>query len=128
MFARGLYSQASIQLKRSILNYQNGDSRQRALDLMVNSYIATGEEDSVQASLSLIGKLYPSLDFKKHGFSKKEATDRDPRLVRVNRETITERIKTVKAKRTKSKTKREVNRATKNNVTKQKTIVKMLFV
>ena len=39
LFARGLYSQASIQLKRSILNYQNGDSHQRALDLMVNSYI-----------------------------------------------------------------------------------------
>ena len=110
LFARGLYSQASIQLKRSILNYQKGDSHQRALDLMVNSYIATGEEDSVQVSLSLISKLYPSLDFKKHGFSKKETRDRDPRLVKVNRETITERIKTVKAKRTKSKTKRSVKK------------------
>ena len=82
LFARGLYSQASIQPGRSILNYQKGDSHQRALDLMVNSYIATGEEDSVQTSLSLISKLYPSLDFKKHGFSKKETRDRDPKLVK----------------------------------------------
>ena len=110
LFARGLYSQASTQLKKSILDYQKGDHHQRALDLMVNSYTATGEEDSVQFSLNLISKLYPSLDYKKYGFFKENTAKRDPKLVRVNKETITERIKTVKAKRSKSKSKKQIKK------------------
>tara|TARA_A100001037_G_scaffold262202_1_gene251658 strand:- start:298 stop:1140 length:843 start_codon:yes stop_codon:yes gene_type:complete len=110
LFARGLYSQASTQLKKSILGYQKGEHHQRALDLMVNSYIATGEEDSVQFSLDLISKLYPSLDYKKYGFFKENTAKRDPKLVRVNKETITERIKTVKAKRSKSKSKKQIKK------------------
>ena len=110
LFARGLYSQASTQLKKSILDYQKGEHHQRALDLMVNSYTATGEEDSVQFSLNLISKLYPSLDYKKYGFFKENTAKRDPKLVRVNKETITERIKTVKAKRSKSKSKKQIKK------------------
>ena len=110
LFARGLYSQASTQLKKSILGYQKGEHHQRALDLMVNSYTATGEEDSVQFSLDLISKLYPSLDYKKYGFFKENTAKRDPKLVRVNKETITERIKTVKAKRSKSKSKKQIKK------------------
>ena len=37
LFARGLYSQASTQLKKTIYDYPKSDSHQRALDLMVNS-------------------------------------------------------------------------------------------
>ena len=110
LFARGLYSQASTQLKKSILGYQKGEHHQRALDLMVNSYTATGEVDSVQFSLDLISKLYPSLDYKKYGFFKENTAKRDPKLVRVNKETITERIKTVKAKRSKSKLKKQIKK------------------
>ena len=110
LFARGLYSQASTQLKKSILGYQKGEHHQRALDLMVNSYTATGEVDSVQFSLDLISKLYPSLDYKKYGFFKENTAKRDPKLVRVNKETITERIKTVKAKRSKSKSKKQIKK------------------
>ena len=61
-----------------------------------------------QFSLNLISKLYPSLDYKKYGFSKENTAKRDPKLVRVNKETITERIKTVKAKRSKSKSKKQI--------------------
>ena len=42
LFARGLYSQASIQFKKTIINYPRGENHQRALDLMVNSYQASG--------------------------------------------------------------------------------------
>ena len=67
LFARGLYSQASIQFKKTIINYPLGDHHQRALDLMVNSYQASGENDSVRVSLINIKDLYPRLDFNKYG-------------------------------------------------------------
>ena len=60
LFARGLYSQASIHLKRTIFDFPKGDNHQRAMDLMVNSYIATGEEDSAKISLELINRLIHS--------------------------------------------------------------------
>ena len=66
-----------LNSKKSILDYQKGEHHQRALDLMVNSYTATGEEDSVQFSLNLISKLYPSLDYKKYGFFKENTAKRD---------------------------------------------------
>ena len=66
LFARGLYSQASAQLKKTIFDYPKSDFHQRALDLMINSYIATGEKDSARISLALISDLYPKLDYKKY--------------------------------------------------------------
>ena len=42
-FARGLYSQASTQLKKIIYKYVDANDHQRALDLMINSYMATGQ-------------------------------------------------------------------------------------
>ena len=44
-FARGLYSKAGEHLKNTITTYPKLLSTQRAMDLMVNSYVATGEED-----------------------------------------------------------------------------------
>ena len=80
LFARGLYSQASIHLKRTIFDFPKGDNHQRAMDLMVNSYIATGEEDSAKVSLRLINSLYPSLNYNKYGLDYGESNERDPKL------------------------------------------------
>ena len=102
LFARGLYSQASTQLKRAILEFPKADHHQRAMDLMVNSYIATGEQDSAKFSLRLINKLYPSLNYNKYGLLGISGDNRDPKLVRLDLNTISERIKIVKAKRTKT--------------------------
>ena len=66
-FARGLYSQASIQLKKVIYKYVDAKNHQRALDLMINSYMATGQEDSAKVALKMIKQLYPSLIFDKYG-------------------------------------------------------------
>ena len=110
LFARGLYSQASIHLKQTIFDFPKGDNHQRAMDLMVNSYIATGEEDSAKVSLHLINSLYPSLNYNKYGLDYSENNKRDPKLVRLDRNTISERINTVKARRAKSKTKKQVSK------------------
>ncbi|MBD30982.1 MAG: hypothetical protein CMG44_02110 [Candidatus Marinimicrobia bacterium] len=110
LFARGLYSQASIHLKRTIFDFPKGDYHQRAMDLMINSYIATGEEDSAKVSLQLINSLYPSLNYNKYGLNYLESNKRDPKLVRLDRNTISERINIVKARRAKSKTKKQVSK------------------
>ena len=103
LFARGLYSQASAQLKKSILDYPKSDFHQRALDLMINSYIATGEKHSARISLALNSDLYPKLDYKKYNLGVTPTSKKDSRLVRIDKNYVNERIKTVKAKRTKAK-------------------------
>ena len=107
LFARGLYSQASAQLKKSIFDYPKSDFHQRALDLMINSYIATGEKDSAKISLALISDLYPKLDYKKYNLGVTTKSKKDSRLVRIDKNSVNERIKTVKAKRTKAKSKKK---------------------
>lgn len=110
LFARGLYSQASVQLKKSLLEYPKGDHHQRALDLMVNSYIATGEQDSAKISLNLFSNLYPKLNYQKYNLGTLSRPKNDARLVRIDKNLINEKIKTVKAKRVKSKIKKKVYR------------------
>ena len=102
LFARGLYSQASIQFKKTIINYPIGDHHQRALDLMVNSYQASGENDSVRISLINIKNLYPKLDFNKYGVNGLNNDKREAKLVRLDPSIISDRLKSAKAKRKKS--------------------------
>ena len=102
LFARGLYSQASIQFKKTIINYPIGDHHQRALDLMVNSYQASGENDSVRISLINIKDLYPRLDFNKYGVNGLNNDKREAKLVRLDPSIISDRLKSAKAKRKKS--------------------------
>ena len=102
LFARGLYSQASIQFKKTIINYPIGDHHQRALDLMVNSYQASGENDSVRVSLINIKDLYPRLDFNKYGVNGLNNDKREAKLVRLDPSIISDRLKSAKAKRKKS--------------------------
>ena len=103
LFARGLYSQASIQFKKTIINYPIGDHHQRALDLMVNSYQASGENDSLRISLINIKDLYPRLDFNKYGVNGLNNDKREAKLVRLDPSIISDRLKSAKAKRKKIK-------------------------
>jgi len=99
LFARGLYSQASIQFKRTIYKYAEGDHHQRAMDLMVNSYFATGQEDSAKVALKIIKQLYPSLNYDQYGIEGLDKTNRDIRLIRLDSDAITSKIKSRKARR-----------------------------
>ena len=100
-FARGLYSQASTQLKKLIYKYVDSEDHQRALDLMVNSYIATGEEDSAKVALRMIKQLYPSLKFDKYGIDVIDKASKEVKLVRLDSDEITKKIKSRKKKKRK---------------------------
>ena len=95
-FARGLYSQASSQFKKVIYKYIDFKYHQRALDLMVNSFLATGEEDSVKVALRMIKQLYPSLEFDKYGIDGLDKVSREARLVRLDSKEISKKIKSRK--------------------------------
>jgi len=100
-FARGLYTQASTQLKKLIYKYVDSKNHQRALDLMVNSYMATGEEDSAKVALRIIKQLYPSLKFDKYGIDVIDKDSKEVKLVRLDSDEITEKIKSRKKKKRK---------------------------
>ena len=103
LFARGLYSQASNQFKKTIINYPIGDHHQMALDLMVNSYLAIGDDDSLKIALINIKDLYPKLDYNKYGINGLKNEKREAKLVRLNAAIITNRFKEAKDKRQKTK-------------------------
>ena len=100
-FARGLYTQASTQLKKLIYKYVDSKDHQRALDLMVNSYMATGEEDSAKVALRIIKQLYPSLKFDKYGIDVIDKDSKEVKLVRLDSDEITKKIKSRKKKKRK---------------------------
>ena len=100
-FARGLYSQASTQLKKLIYKYVDAKDHQRALDLMINSYMATGEEDSAKVALRMIKQLYPSLKFDKYGIDVIDKDSKEVKLVRLDSDEITKKIKSRKKKKRK---------------------------
>ena len=101
-FARGLYSQSSLQLKRSILSYPKGKFHQRALDLMVNSYNATGEDDSSRVILNYFKNLYPNLNYDKYGLDLSDSP-REARLIKLDPNSISSRIKSIKNARNERK-------------------------
>ena len=103
LFARGLYSQASNQFKKTIINYPIGDHHQMALDLMVNSYLAIGDDDSLKIALINIKDLYPKLDYNKYAINGLNNEKREAKLVRLDANIIANRFKAVKEKRKKTK-------------------------
>lgn len=69
LYARGLYSQASRQLRSIPLRYPSSETVQQAVNLMVKSYYATGEVDSARAYVRLFKKKFPGLDVSSYGFT-----------------------------------------------------------
>ena len=99
LFARGLYSQSSVQFKKTIYKYPNGSHHQRAMDLMVNGYLATGERDSAKVSLKTIKQLYPSLKFDYYGFEGLDNSNREAKLVQLDPNVVSGKIKARKSSR-----------------------------
>ncbi len=63
LFARGLYTQSSRELARVPKKYPRSEHVQRAIDLQINSLLATGERDSVDYYVRLYRSRFPGLDF-----------------------------------------------------------------
>ena len=69
------------------------------MDLMVNSYFATGEEDSAKVALRTMKQLYPSLNYTNYNIEGLNNNPREARLIKLDPIEISSRIKSAKAKR-----------------------------
>ena len=67
LYARGLYSQAGMQLRLIPRKYPRIENMQRVVDMIVSSFLAIGEDDSVNYYMSVYRSMYPNLDFNKFG-------------------------------------------------------------
>ena len=72
--------------------YPKGNYHQRAIDLMVNSYNATGEDDSSKVILAYFKDIYPNLNYEKYGLSI-DNSPREARLIKLDPNTISSRIR-----------------------------------
>ncbi|MFL2983132.1 MAG: SPOR domain-containing protein [Candidatus Neomarinimicrobiota bacterium] len=66
LFARGLYSQAARQLCTVPRKYPRLLNMQGIIDMVVSSFRAIGEEDSVKYYAGIYQSMFPSLDFEKY--------------------------------------------------------------
>ena len=67
LYARGLYSQAGMQLRLIPRKYPRIENMQRVVDMIVSSFLAIGEDDSVRYYLGIYRSMFPNLDFDKFG-------------------------------------------------------------
>ena len=67
LYARGLYSQAGMQLRLIPRKYPRLENMQRVMDMMVSSFLAIGEDDSVKYYIGIYRSMFPNLDFDKFG-------------------------------------------------------------
>ena len=69
-YARGLYSQAGRQLCLIPRKYPRLPNMQAIIDMMVSSFQAIGEEDSVKYYSSLYQSMFPNLDINDFGIKR----------------------------------------------------------
>ena len=93
-YARGLYSQAGRQLCLIPRKYPRLPNMQAIIDMMVSSFQAIGEEDSVKYYSSLYQSMFPNLDINDFGiqsmdpanaeiFEKKRNTQPRPYVIQI---------------------------------------------
>ena len=68
-YAKGLYSQAGAQLSPLPRKYPRLSNMQRVLDMMISSFIAIGQSDSVNYYLSIYQNMFPNLDTDRYGLT-----------------------------------------------------------
>jgi Uncharacterized protein conserved in bacteria len=66
-YAQGLYSQAGMQLRLIPREYPRIENMQSIIDMIVSSFLAIGEGDSVKYYLGIYRGMFPNLDFDKFG-------------------------------------------------------------
>ena len=94
MYSRGLYSQASRQLHSIPVLYPQSNHLQRAIDLMVNSYFATGELDSAAYYLARFKRKYPRLNYEYGipGLDDIAVPSPEVELVKLNQEQVQQKL------------------------------------
>jgi outer membrane protein assembly factor BamD (BamD/ComL family) len=91
LYARGLYSQASEQLRSVPLLYPRSEHAERAMELMVRSYRATGEVDSARHYLRLFKRTIPDIDYQQFGISGLEV-EPEVALVKVDQSRVKQKL------------------------------------
>ena len=71
-YARGLYSQAGRQLCSVPRKYPRLSNMQAIIDMMVSSFQAIGEDDSVKYYTGIYQSMFPNLDTSKYGIASLE--------------------------------------------------------
>tara|TARA_B100000941_G_scaffold111124_1_gene77937 strand:- start:152 stop:931 length:780 start_codon:yes stop_codon:yes gene_type:complete len=71
-YARGLYSQAGRQLCLIPRKYPRLSNMQAIIDMIVSSFQAIGEDDSVKYYTGIYQSMFPNLDFSKYGIERLE--------------------------------------------------------
>ena len=74
-YARGLYSQAGRQLCLIPRKYPRLSNMQAIIDMMVSSFQAIGENDSVKYYTGIYQSMFPSLDISKYGIESLEQSN-----------------------------------------------------
>jgi len=96
LFSRGLYSQASKQFRLVPLVYTTTEHVQRATDLMVNSYTATGQRDSAAYYVRQIRLMHPTLEYDHYGMATLVDPPEEPKLVKLDKEKVSAKINDIK--------------------------------
>ncbi len=99
LFARGLYTQASNQLKSFLFRYPKSKHHQQAMDLMVNAYDATGESDSALIVLKQLKIMYPVLNYEGYGIKGLDSRTREAKLVKLDPKRTSKRLQSIKPKK-----------------------------
>lgn len=104
LYSRGLYSQASRQLHSIPVMYPQSNHLQRAIDLMINSYFATGELDSAAYYLARFKRKYPRLnyDYGIPGLDDIAIPPPEVELVKLNQEQVQQKLQQSKKPVTKT--------------------------
>ncbi len=92
LFSRGLYTQASKQFRLVPLVYTTTEHVQRATDLMVNSYMATGQRDSAAYYVRQIRSLHPTLEYDHYGMDTLVDPPGEVKLVKLDEEKVSAKI------------------------------------
>jgi cell division septation protein DedD len=92
LFSRGLYTQASKQFRLVPLVYTTTEHVQRATDLMVNSYMATGQRDSAAYYVRQIRSLHPTLEYDHYGMATLMNPPEEAKLVKLDEEKVSAKI------------------------------------
>ena len=92
LFSRGLYTQASKQFRLVPLVYTTTEHVQRATDLMVNSYTATGQRDSAAYYVRQIRTLHPDLEYDHYGMDTLVDPPGEVKLVKLDEEKVSAKI------------------------------------
>ena len=66
-YAQGLYSQAGMQLRLIPRKYPRIENMQSIIDMVISSFLAIGEGDSVKYYVGIYRGMFPNLDFEKFG-------------------------------------------------------------